>query len=1196
MKRTYFVSTAWLVVAAVAFGALLVGMAWVMRPDMGAERVAYTDAQLAAAAAARDTSIDPNTPPVLHREVDYAEGPNAPWYPKGESPILADLVKAGRLPPVAERVGPEPAVVEGIEGIGTYGGTWIRVGNSDNDCFGVVGNRMSGTTLVRWSPQGYPLVPHVARGWDISTDANGRADYREFTFHLRRGMRWSDGHPFTAHDVLYRWRHEVNYKRMTASMPTLMMVAGKPGNVLGFLVDPNTGRAEPADLPITGRAKDEVETIDVPDGEGGKRSIPVLKVEIEEGSAAEEGSGSEDDAGPKATRWVGIDPYRFRVTFPRPNGLFLAKLATFAGSFMIATPAHYLWRYHPEIGDPQAIAEMKASRRLASELSVYHTVRGRTNPEHPRLDPWIYHTHRPNPPYSFVRNPYYFLVDTRGNQLPYIDRLHFEVKSPDMIGVSASNGQLSFQSRHLRYDQYTLLMAEQAASGYRLLHWYAGDRSMFVISPNVNRKADPARPATVRKAEVLADRRFRQALSLAIDRRDIIDAEFNGLTEAAQCAPGPASPFYEPGLYKAFTEHDPNQANALLDEMGLTGRDGEGYRTFRDGSRMQFYLNLCSFTTFGPAQFVVDDWADVGVRAIPRIRSRQLFYTEKAALEHDFNVWSGNGEFFPLIEPRYFVPVTMESNYARAYARWYMRNGLYDPNVAGPGIVEPPPGHPMREAIELYEQTQAAGDPARQKEIFREVLRIAAENVWSINVCTSPPALVAVKDGFHNVPATAVYSWDFLSPSNTGIETFYWEQSNDSPGAVAQTREEVLTITPPPDAPAGVAKAARESTWLGGFLRYVLAGILVAAVLLVAVRHPYIGRRLLIMVPTLLIISVVVFSIIQLPPGDYVASRIMELEERGDEADLEAIKDLERMFYLKDEAGRPIPVYERYLRWMGVPWFASLKRTPAFPFLEGDPELEGLLQGNLGRSMENSRPVNQIVGDRILLTILISLGTILFTWSVAIPVGMFSAVRQYSVWDHVLTFVGFIGMCVPGFLLALILMYVSKAVLGVEVSGLFSSQYGAQPEWDWPKFLDLLKHIWVPVVVLGVGGTAGMIRVMRGNLLDELKKPYVTTARAKGVRPMKLLFKYPVRMALNPFISGIGYLFPQLVSGGAIVAMVLSLPTVGPLMLNALMSEDMYLAGSMLMVLSLLGVLGTLVSDLLLLWLDPRIRYEGAVR
>jgi ABC-type dipeptide/oligopeptide/nickel transport system permease component len=205
-------------------------------------------------------------------------------------------------------------------------------------------------------------------------------------------------------------------------------------------------------------------------------------------------------------------------------------------------------------------------------------------------------------------------------------------------------------------------------------------------------------------------------------------------------------------------------------------------------------------------------------------------------------------------------------------------------------------------------------------------------------------------------------------------------------------------------------------------------------------------------------------------------------------------------------------------------------------------------------------------------------------------------VRQYSWGDYVLTFLGFIGMCVPSFLLALVLMYLSREFLGLHVDRLFSDKYALQPFWDLPKFLDMCKHMWVPVVILGIGGTAGMIRVMRGNLLDELKKPYVTTARAKGVRPLKLLLKYPFRIALNPFISGIGGLFPQLVSGGAIVSIVLSLPTVGPLMLDALLNEDTMMAGSMLMVLSLLGVFGVLVSDLLLLWLDPRIRFEGGSR
>ncbi|MBE3123256.1 MAG: ABC transporter permease subunit, partial [Planctomycetes bacterium] len=671
------------------------------------------------------------------------------------------------------------------------------------------------------------------------------------------------------------------------------------------------------------------------------------------------------------------------------------------------------------------------------------------------------------------------------------------------------------------------------------------------------------------------------ALSLAIKRQDIIDAEYNGQAEPAQVAPGPASFFHEPSLYKSFTDYDPARANRLLDEIGLTKRDYEGYRTFPDGSRMTFYLNLSQgYISSNPAQFIVDDWGRVGVRTIPRERSRQLFYTEKAALEHDFNAWSGNGEFLPMLEPRYFLPATVESNYAAAFAKWYMRGGLYgDPLANTAGCEEPPADHPLRQAMVLYERASAEMDPARQREVFREVLKIAAENVWTINISTSPPVLAVVKNGFRNVPQKVVATWDFQTPGNAGIETYYWEQPHDSPGAIAQIKESVWKVTPAPDTLAAAAARQKAGVSWGVILGYAFLGACGLALLVVAVKHPYIGRRILLMAPTLLIISVIAFTIIQLPPGDFLTSRIMELQQSGDTADMQQIEELRGLFYLDDS----MPL--RYARWLGLVWFTTL-----------DAKDMGLLQGNMGRSMATSRPVNDIVGDLILLTILLSLGTILFTWVLAIPIGIYSAVRQYSIGDYALTFIGFIGMCVPSFLLALILMYISNEYFGIKVSGLFSSQFGAQPEWNWPKALDLLKHIWVPVAVLGVEGTAGMIRIMRGNLLDELKKPYVTTARAKGVRPMKLLFKYPVRMALNPFISGIGGLFPQLVSGGAIVSMVLSLPTVGPLMLSALMTEDMYLAGSMLMVLSILSVVGTLVSDLLLLWLDPRIRFKEGAR
>ena len=1108
MKRfKYFV----LFPAAGAAGLVLLILAagWMVRGEVSAEPAAPDGRDLQAVRELREMEFS-EPPPRLQQEVDYTKGESARWWPRGQSPILADLVAEGKLDAVHLRTGPEPIVVRGCESgeaaIGKYGGTWLRLANSPGDV-GIVASRLAYANLVRWSPQGYPIVPHLAKSFRSfdRPGGDGKSEY-VFSFQLRRGMRWSDGEKFTADDILYWWDKEVNEPKLYGAMPNIMKIGGKAGKV------------------------------------------------------------------------VKVGPNEVEFVFPARHGLFLAKLATAEGIAMVSCPAHYLKAYHPVSGDKGLIEQTKKARKLASDIAVYHAMKGVFNPEHPRVWPWVYRTYKANPPQVFVRNPYYCMVDPAGRQLPYIDRLLLEVKSPKMLNQAAANGAVSMQSRHINYEDYTHLMSRRAAGNYEVLHWYAGDRTTWGMNVNLNRRRDPDDPDAKRRHAVLNDKRFRQALSLAIDRKAIIRALYNDQTEPAQCAPGPASFFHEPSAYKAFTEYAPARANRLLDAAGLTGRDGEGFRTYPDGARMVFYLDVCQFGGEGPAPFVIDDWAAVGVRAILRIRNRSLYNIEQVALKHDIDTWGGNGEFMPLIQPRYFAPV-YSSWYALGFAKWNLRGGLYgDPKSTGPGCIEPPVDHPLRRAAEVYEAACREVDPARQREVFREALQIAAENVWTINICTSPPALVIRTNGLRNVPRTAVYSWDFQSPGNAGIETYYFEKPYDSPGAVADIKSAVLEITPQPDSLTAV-EAAGGKGGVGKIVTVMLLGIAGMFVLLVAVRHPYIGRRLLIMVPTLLIISIISFAIIEAPPGDFVTTRIMQLRESGDEADLQQIEDLKAMFRLEE------PVPKRYLRWMGAYWFAT-----------GDEADEGLLQGNLGRSMESTRLVNDVVRDRVLLTVLISLGTILFTWALALPVGIYSAVKQYSVGDYVLTFIGFLGMCVPSFLLALILIYAVDVWFGIKVSGLFSPQYGAQPEWDWPKVKDLLQHVWVPVVVLGVGGTAGMIRVMRGNLLDELKKPYVVTARAKGVRPMKLLLKYPVRLALNPFISGIGGLFPMLISGGAIVAMVLNLPTVGPLMLQALQSEDTYLAGSLLMVLSLLGVLGTLVSDLLLLWLDPRIRFRGGSR
>jgi peptide/nickel transport system permease protein len=325
-------------------------------------------------------------------------------------------------------------------------------------------------------------------------------------------------------------------------------------------------------------------------------------------------------------------------------------------------------------------------------------------------------------------------------------------------------------------------------------------------------------------------------------------------------------------------------------------------------------------------------------------------------------------------------------------------------------------------------------------------------------------------------------------------------------------------------------------------------------------------KRILWMIPTLLVISVISFTIIQLPPGDYLTSYIMALQMQGDTVAEDQIASL------REEFGLDKPLILQYFQWM---W--------------------GLLHGNLGKSLEWNKPVNELIGERILLTVIISICALAFTWSIALPIGVYSAARKYSAGDYIFTFVGFLGLSTPGFLLALICMYVQYEFFGVSAGGLFSPEF-KNAGWSIAKFADLMAHAWVPVVVIGVQGTAGLIRVMRGNLLDELGKLYVVAARAKGVHPIKLLWKYPVRVAINPLVSTIGWQLPMIFSGSVIVAVVMGLPTTGPLLLASLMTQDMYLAGSMVMILATLTVIGTLISDILLLWIDPRIRYEKVSR
>ncbi|MFG6417314.1 ABC transporter substrate-binding protein [Roseateles sp. DC23W] len=1095
------ISSLKVVVKLVSAGALLfaalVLIAQLLRNDNRAQKAAPSESRVVEMAARKHIDFDGSNVhqlPRIQREVDYAEGRGATWWPRGEAPILGTLVKEGHLPPVEQRTGPQPVVLSGVEtGTGNYGGTWQRVSPSEGDVFHVE-YRIANPGLFRWSPLGYPIVPHLATGLETSPDK------REYVVRLREGVRWSDGSPFTADDIMFWWQYDDNNTSIGTGKPTRWMMSG-----------------------------------------GG------------------------------ATIVEKIDSHTVRFRFQEPYGNFPEILASYSQE-MVRYAAHYWRRYHPDLADKAFLASEMRALGINNARALYNNRLKRwDNPEAPRLWPWVLGHSNPGQSYLFIRNPFYFAVDAAGNQLPYLDRLQFTIKSPQMMDAALAGGEVSMQGRNVRYKDYTELLSREVAQadagGFKVYHWYPASRSNWLLHPNLNRRVDPLHPETGGKAALLADKRFRQALSLAIDRQAIIKAEYNGQVRPAQVEPGPHSPFHHQGLAQAYVEHDPGRAQALLDELGLTRRDVDGMRTLPDGSNLTLFLNFSAFTGLGPGEFVVEDWAKVGIRAVAKEMQRALFYTKRDAADFDFMVWSSESDMFPLIQPVLFAPPDTESLFAVKWGRWFSRGGLHRPEaVEGlPNAQGPEPGHPMRRAYESLLAAQRAPSQSEQVKAFQDALDVAAANLWTINIAEATPFLVVVNNDLHNVPHNALYSAVTRTPANAGVETYFFGHPPDAePQDVRRalldrprlhrntSQQQVHTVA------AGYQARAPWELWL-------LAGVVM---LLLAKFQPFIARRLLIAIPTLAVTSVLVFSVMRMPPGDFVTARLAVLSEAGESGAMREADDLRRTFHLDE------PAWRQYLRWTGLLWFTTL-----------DEADRGLAQGHLGLSMEHTTPVNQLIGDRIWVTLAISLASVLLSWLLALPIGVYSAVHQHAWPERICSIVCYVSMSVPSFFLALVLMtWIGK-------SGMASA--AALPAgWSLAGVRGLIAEFWLPVVVGAVPGTAILIRVMKVNLLDELRKPYVVAARARGLRPMALLFRYPVRLALNPFVSGVGQLFPGMISGGAVVAVVLSLPTVGPLMISALLNQDQYLAGSLLMVLAALTVIGTLAADLLLLWLDPRVRSE----
>ena len=326
----------------------------------------------------------------------------------------------------------------------------------------------------------------------------------------------------------------------------------------------------------------------------------------------------------------------------------------------------------------------------------------------------------------------------------------------------------------------------------------------------------------------------------------------------------------------------------------------------------------------------------------------------------------------------------------------------------------------------------------------------------------------------------------------------------------------------------------------------------------------FIVNRFLLALITIWVVTVISFALIQLPPGDYITSYVAQLMSQGEQVSDQEAAQLRQQYGLGD------PFVVQYHKW-----------------------LEKAAVGNFGISMEYQRPVTQVIGDRIFLTAALAFSAALFTYALAVPIGVISAVKQYSITDYVATFIGFLGLAVPNFLLALSILYFGFVLFDANIGGLFSPEYASAP-YSFGKIMNLLSHLWLPALVLSIAGTAQIIRVLRANMLDELRRPYVVTARAKGLSEWRVILKYPLRVALNPVISTLGYLLPTLVSGSIIVSIVMSLPTLGPLLLRALIAQDMFLSGTIVLLIGIMTVIGTFVSDLLLAWVDPRIRMEGS--
>jgi len=611
----------------------------------------------------------------LHR---VEEWPAARGRRFAEAPMLQARVQSGVLPSVALRLPQDPQVVVPPQQCGPYGGVWRRYGTDPADIGTYIIHRIPYPNMLRWSPMADRLLPNIVSRWQVTDEA------RTFTFWLRRGVRWSDGAPFTADDILFWYDHVLKNKDLTPSIPREYKRAGK--------------------------------------------LMTVRKV----------------------------DDYTVSFHFLAPNGRFLENMAAMPGYEMLDVAAHYFKQFHPDFV-PEAQLNMLARQKGCDFwYQFFQQQRDWMNPDAPRLWPWVVVKPPPAQPIVLERNPYYWKVDPHGNQLPYIDRVTFEIADPETINLKAINGEIGMQSRHIRFENYPLLMEHARQGHYQVRRWLDSNGGTNNLMVNMNSK-DPVKKA------LFGDKRFRMALSLAIDRREINEACFFGLGTPRQCAPPAVSAYAAPAYAQAYTQFDPREANRLLDAVGLTRRDADGIRLRPDGQPLILRIDCTPMScSLGTLELVAKDWTAVGVKTDVNILARQLFYQRKAALLHDVGCWFGADEQNPLLDPRFFFPWKDESIQGIAYAAWFRSTGKKGE--------KPPPA--IRACMDLYKQIELTPNPAEQRRLFMKIIELNRENLWVIGTIGEVPVLYVVSDRFRNVPTTAVSGWQFRGPANTAPECY----------------------------------------------------------------------------------------------------------------------------------------------------------------------------------------------------------------------------------------------------------------------------------------------------------------------------------------------------------------------------------------------------------------------------------------